>query len=75
LAGGTEERLQRIGRLDGGESDRRDKQAGVVVDEVQDLDLGVLGQVPVGGVGLPAFVGQAGLEADEGGAAACEAVG
>jgi hypothetical protein len=40
----------------------------VVVDEVQDLDLGAVGQMPLGGVRLPAFVGQAGLEADEGGA-------
>ena len=40
----------------------------MVVDKVQDLDRGAVGQVPVGGVGLPAFVGQRGLEADEGGA-------
>lgn len=45
--------------------------AGVVVDEVEDLDLGPrasgalgVGQVPVGDVGPPAFVGLFGLEAD-----------
>lgn len=45
--------------------------AGVVVDDVEDLDGGPgggcgvgTGQVPVGDVGLPAFVGLFGLEAD-----------
>jgi hypothetical protein len=42
----------------------------VVVDEVEDLDPCPVGQVPVGGVSLPAFVGETGLEADEGGAGA-----
>jgi len=42
LAGGTEEGFKGVGRLDGGECDRRDKQPGVVVDEVQDLDLGAV---------------------------------
>ena len=40
----------------------------MVVDEVQDLDLGAVGQVPLGRIGLPAFVGQRCLETDEGGA-------
>ena len=40
----------------------------MVVNEVQDLDLAAIGQMPLGGVRLPAFVGQAGPEADEGGA-------
>jgi hypothetical protein len=32
-------------------------QAGVVVEDVQDLSGGVIGQIPVGDVGLPEFVG------------------
>jgi hypothetical protein len=39
----------------------------VVVDEIEDLDPGGIGEVPFGGVGLPELVGQLGLEADEGG--------
>ncbi len=40
-----------------------DGQPGVVVDDVEDLDVGAVGEVPVGDVGLPAFVGQVGFEA------------
>jgi hypothetical protein len=35
---------------------------GVVVEEVVDLHAGAVGELPVGGVGLPAFVGQVGAE-------------
>jgi hypothetical protein len=35
----------------------------VVIEEVEDLDVGAVGQRPVGRVGLPALVGQLGLEA------------
>lgn len=35
-------------------------------DHVQDLDVGAIGQRPVGDVGLPAFVRLIGLEPDEG---------
>jgi hypothetical protein len=45
-----------------------DGQAGGVVDDVEDLDLGVIGQLPVGDVGLPAFVGLGGLESSPWGA-------
>lgn len=38
----------------------------MVVDQVEDLDLGGVGQVPVGGVGLPELVGQLSFEADKG---------
>ena len=41
-----------------------DRLAGVVIDDVEDLDMGLVGQPPVGDVGLPAFVGLLGLEAD-----------
>ena len=40
--------------------------AGVVVEEVQDFDVGVIGESPVGEVGLPAFVGLFGGKADVG---------
>src|SRR5947209_2938357 len=64
----TEKSFEGVCGFDGGESDRGDKETGVVVDEVEDLDPGTVGQVPVGRVRLPTLVGQAGLEADEGGA-------
>ena len=41
--------------------------AGVVVEPVEDLDVGAVGEPPVGEVGLPAFVGLFGGEADVGG--------
>ena len=37
--------------------------AGVVIEPGQDLGVGAVGQGPVGEVGLPALVGQVGLEA------------
>jgi len=44
----------------------RDRVAGVVVDPAQDLDVGVVGESPVGEVGLPALIRQVGLEPDVG---------
>jgi hypothetical protein len=38
-------------------------QAGVVVEQVEDLDLSGVGECPVGDVGLPELVGLVGLEA------------
>ena len=35
----------------------------MVVDDIEDLDVGVVGEPPVGDVGLPAFVGLFGGEA------------
>jgi hypothetical protein len=35
----------------------------VVVEQVEDLDLGGIGEVPVGDVGLPEFIGLLGAEA------------
>ena len=46
-----------------GSGDTGDGQSGVVVDDVEDSDLAVIGQAPVGDVGLPESVGQVGLEA------------
>ena len=40
---------------------------GVVVENVQDLHIGAVGEMPVGGVGLPAFVGLVGAEPVPGG--------
>ena len=44
----------------------RERVAGVVVEPAQDLDVGAVGEPPVGEVGLPAFVGLVGGEADVG---------
>ena len=44
----------------------REGVAGVVVEPVEDLHVGAVGQPPVGEVGLPAFVGLLGGEADVG---------
>lgn len=41
--------------------------AGVVIEPVEDLDVGAVGQSPVGEVGLPALVGLFGLESPVGG--------
>ena len=45
----------------------RQRVAGVVVDPAQDFGVGVIGEPPVGEVGLPAFVGLFGGEPDVGG--------
>ena len=45
----------------------RERVAGVVVEPGQDLGVGAVGEPPVGEVGLPAFVGLFGGEADVGG--------
>ena len=42
--------------------------AGVVVEPVQDLDVGAIGEAPVGEVRLPGLVGLGGFEPDVGGA-------
>src|SRR5438094_8737987 len=51
--------------LDGWEGDRGQAEPRVVIDQVEDLDFAGVGQVPLGGVGLPELVGQLSLEADE----------
>jgi hypothetical protein len=45
-----------------------DAEPGVVVDDVEDLDVVAVGEGPVGDVHLPALVGEFGFEADVGAA-------
>jgi hypothetical protein len=56
------EGLDDVGGLGRDERAGRDQQPRVVIDHVQDLDVAAIGEGPVGGVGLPALVGQLGLE-------------
>jgi hypothetical protein len=44
----------------------REGVAGVIVEPVEDLHMGGIGEPPVGEVGLPAFVGLFGGKADVG---------
>jgi hypothetical protein len=67
LLSGFVEDLDDVWALDSGKGDRGEKEAGVVVLEVEDLGIAAVRQGPVGGVGLPHLVGQLRLEADEGG--------
>jgi hypothetical protein len=52
-----------VGGLGGGVGVGDHQQPGVVVDDVEDLDVSPIAQLPVGDVGLPAFVGLVGFEA------------
>jgi hypothetical protein len=56
------EGLDDVGGFGGHEGAGGDQEAGVVIDDVEDLDVSAVGQGPVGGVGLPALFGQLGLE-------------
>jgi hypothetical protein len=58
--------LDDVGGTCVGEDPRGDQGPGVVVEDVEDLHLGAVGEGPVGDVGLPALVGQVGLEAPPG---------
>jgi hypothetical protein len=58
-----------VGAVDGRGGEHRsgeaaETEAGVVVDPVEDLGVGAVGEEPVGDVGLPALVGLSGLESD-----------
>jgi hypothetical protein len=64
FCGGVED-LDNVGSLDGAEDDAGGEQAGVVVEVVEDFDVGAVGEAPVSGVALPHLVGQRRLEADE----------
>ncbi len=66
LAGGGMEGVDDVAGADGGKDAGGQKQARVVVFEVEDLDWAAISQVPGSGVDLPGFVGQLGDEADEG---------
>lgn len=52
---------------DGCEGLGADDHSGVVVDDVKDFDVGAVGESPVCGVCLPAFVGEGCFETDVGG--------
>jgi hypothetical protein len=62
--------IEQIGDDDGagdaGARGDRECVAGVVVNPIEDLDVGEVGEPPVGEVGLPAFVGLFGGESDVG---------
>ncbi len=60
------EDLDHVQSLEGGEGAGGQSDSGLVIEEVQDLDRAAIGQLPGCGVELPGFVGQLGLEADEG---------
>jgi hypothetical protein len=51
------EGMEGVGGLYRANSDRGQAEAGVVVDEVEDLDFARVSQVPFGGVDLPELVG------------------
>src|SRR5205823_4023729 len=65
LFGRAVEDVNHIAGLNGEEGGGGEVEAGVVVQEVEDLDRGVVLQLPGGGIGLPRLVGRLGLEADE----------
>jgi hypothetical protein len=53
-----------VGGLEHPPGIRADQEPGVIVDRVQDLDVGARGELPVGDVFLPALVGHLGCEPD-----------
>src|SRR5215831_1544121 len=65
LSGGVMKRLDDVGALGGAERPGGDRQPRVVVEHVEDLDVAAVGERPMGGVGLPALVGELGAEAPE----------
>src|SRR5208282_3642673 len=67
LDGGPKKTLDRRGGGDR-EHGRAERGARMIVDEVDDLDVGAVCQVPVGHIALPALVGKIGGEADPTGA-------
>jgi hypothetical protein len=64
--GGLAEAVDDVGGLERVADVGANDEAGVVVELVEDLDVGAVGEGPVGGVDLPAFIGLVGLEAHEG---------
>ena len=66
--GGVGEAGDDIGAGDAAVGGAGQQVSGVVVEPVEDLGVGAVGQSPVGEVGLPAFVGLLGGEADVGAA-------
>jgi hypothetical protein len=62
---GLVEARHHVGRLEHDPCARADQEPGMVIEHVQDLDVGPVGEPPVGGVGLPALVRHRRLEAHE----------
>ena len=58
----VEERVDDVMAGDGAVGGAGQQETGVVVEPVEDLHVGAVGEVPVGEVGLPAFVGLGGFE-------------
>jgi hypothetical protein len=54
---GIFEGVDDVGAGDGASGEARQGEPGVVVEDVEDLHRCAVGELPVGGVGLPAFVG------------------
>ena len=52
----AKEGVEDVGAGHGGSDQAGNGQAGVVVEQVEDLHFGVIGQAPVGDVGLPELV-------------------
>src|SRR5262245_48401969 len=64
--GGVTETVDNVSGFEHGTGGGTNYQAGVVVDDVEDLDIGAVRQGPVGSVELPALVGLVRFEADIG---------
>ena len=62
--GGPAEGVDHVSGLERHSGVGADGKAGVVIDLVEDFDLGPVREGPVGDVELPAFIGLVGLEAD-----------
>src|ERR1700736_1825976 len=60
---GVRECLNHVVAAHGGVGAAGQEQAGVVVEDVEDFYVGVIGEAPVGDVGLPELVGLIGDEA------------
>ena len=58
------ERRDDVGGLEDHPCTRPHQEPGVVIEHVQDLDLGPVFETPVGDVLLPTLVGHSGLESD-----------
>ena len=69
------EGFDHVGGLGGAEGPGGDQESGVVVDHVQNLDVAAVGEGPAGGVALPTFIGQLGLESPPGAPWAASAAG
>src|SRR5437660_9493332 len=60
------EDIDHVQSFEGAEAAGGQSDSGLVIEEVEDLDRAAVSELPGGGVKLPGFVGQLGLEADEG---------